>query len=391
MQAFEFSGVGRIVFGRGKFALAGELAAGLGRAALVVYNGGNACETLIEQVTKAGVAVFLWRQQGEPFVAQIDEAVEEARRQHCDLVIGLGGGSAIDAAKAVAGLLTNGGSAVDYMEVVGKGKKITRLAAPWMAIPTTAGTGAEATRNAVIGLPEKRFKASIRSALLLPTIALVDATLGVTVPPAVTASSGMDALCQLIESYTSTGASPMTDALAMQGIPIPARCLPKAYRDGADLDAREGMALAALLSGITLTNAGLGAVHGFAAVLGANFSVPHGMVCAALLPHIIEANVKPLRGQEAAESARGLTRYAEIGRKLPGWESANDAEAIDACAQFTSKLAQELNIPPLKQFGIQLEYVTEMVSLARKASSMRFNPVVLSDESLAAALAAAIG
>jgi alcohol dehydrogenase class IV len=391
MQAFEFSGVGRIVFGRGKFALAGELAAGLGRAALVVYNGGNACETLIEQVTKAGVAVFLWRQRGEPFVGQIDEAVEEARRQHCDSVIGLGGGSAIDAAKAVAGLLTNGGSAVDYMEVVGKGKKITRLAAPWMAIPTTAGTGAEATRNAVIGLPEKRFKASIRSELLLPRIALVDPCLGVTVPAAVTASSGMDALCQLIESYTSTGASPMTDALAMQGIPIAARCLPKAYRDGADLDAREGMALAALLSGITLTNAGLGAVHGFAAVLGANFSVPHGMVCAALLPHIIEANVKALRGQEAAESARGLTRYAEIGRKLPGWESANDAEAIDACAQFTSKLAQELNIPPLKQFGIQLEHITEMVSLARKASSMRFNPVVLSDESLAAALAAAIG
>src|SRR5580658_9611791 len=180
IPAFEFSGVGRIVFGRGKFALAGELAAGLGRAALVIYNGG-ASEHLIEPVTKAGVAVILWRQRGEPIAGQIDEAVEEARRHHCDCVIGLGGGSAIDAAKAVAGLLTNGGSAVDYMEVVGKGKKIARLAAPWMAIPTTAGTGAEATRNAVIGLPEKRFKASIRSDLLLPRIALVDACLGVSV------------------------------------------------------------------------------------------------------------------------------------------------------------------------------------------------------------------
>ncbi len=387
---FEFSGVARIIFGRGKFALAGELAAGLGRSALVVFNGGGANEHLIEPVTKAGVAVFLWRQRGEPIAAQIDEAVEEAHRQHCDCVIGLGGGSAIDAAKAVAGLLTNGGSAIDYMEVVGKGKKIARPAAPWMAIPTTAGTGAEATRNAVIGLPEKRFKASIRSELLLPRIALIDPNLGVTVPPTTTASSGMDALCQLIESYTSTGASPMTDTLAMQAIPIAARCLPKAYHDGADLDAREGMALAALLSGITLTNAGLGAVHGFAAPLGANFPAPHGTICAALLPHIIAANIKALREQAPSESSRALTRYAAVGRKFPGFESATDAEAVDVCAQFTSKLAHELNIPPLKTFGIQPQHVPEMVSLARKASSMRFNPVVLSDESLAAALTEAI-
>jgi alcohol dehydrogenase class IV len=390
IPAFEFSGVGRIIFGRGKFALAGELAAALGRTALVIFNGGGS-EHLIEQMSNAGIAAFGWRQRGEPVVGQIDEAVEEARRHHCDSVIGMGGGSAIDAAKAVAGLLTNGGSAVDYMEVVGKGKKIARPAAPWMAVPTTAGTGAEATRNAVIGLPEKRFKASIRSELLLPRVALVDPCLGVTVPPAITAGSGMDALCQLVESYTSTGASPMTDALAMQGIPIAARCLPKAYRDGADLDAREGMALAALLSGITLTNAGLGAVHGFAAALGANFPAPHGNICAALLPQIIAANIKTLRGQNPAESSRGLARYAAIGRKLPGGESATDAEAIDACVQFTSNLARELDIPPLKQFGIRRENVAEMVSLARKASSMRFNPVVLSDESLAAALAAAIG
>jgi alcohol dehydrogenase class IV len=389
IPAFEFSGVGRIVFGRGKFALAGELAAGLGRAALVIYNGG-AGEHLIEPVTKAGVAVILWRQRGEPIAGQIDEAVEEARRHHCDCVIGLGGGSAIDAAKAVAGLLTNGGSAVDYMEVVGKGKRIARPAAPWMAIPTTAGTGAEATRNAVIGLPEKRFKASIRSELLLPRVALVDPCLGVTVPPAITAGSGMDALCQLIESYTSTGASPMTDALAMQGIPIAARCLPKAYHDGADLDAREGMTLAALLSGITLTNAGLGAVHGFAAALGANFAVPHGMVCAALLPHIIAANMKALRELDPSESSRGLSRYAAIGRKLLGFESVIDVEAINTCIQFTSDLARELNIPPLKQFGIHVEHVAEMAALARKASSMRFNPVVLSDEALAGALRSAV-
>lgn len=389
IPAFEFSGVGRIVFGRGKFALAGQLAAGLGRKALVIFNG-EANENLIDQISTSGTSIFPRRQHGEPIVSQIDQAVDEARRHHCDSIIALGGGSAIDAAKAVAGLLTNGGSAVDYMEVVGQGKKITQPAAPWMAIPTTAGTGAEATRNAVIGILEKRFKASIRSELLLPRIALVDPVLGVGVSPETTAGSGMDALCQLIESYTSTGASPMTDALALQGIPIAARSLPKAYHDGADLDAREGMALSALLSGITLTNAGLGAVHGFAAPLGANFPVPHGIICAALLPPIIAANIKTLRAATPAESSRALTRYANIGRKLSATESVPDAEAIDACVQFTSNLARELKIPPLKQFGISPIDVPEMVALARKSSSMRFNPVVLSDEALAGTLNSAL-
>ncbi|MGD0390693.1 MAG: iron-containing alcohol dehydrogenase [Tepidisphaeraceae bacterium] len=390
MKAFEFSGVGRIIFGRGKFAVAGEIAASLGRSALVIYNGNGVVDDIIELLSRQGVTAALVRQRGEPTVAQVDAAVEEGRRRNCDSVIGVGGGSAIDAAKAVAGLLTNGGSAVDYMEVVGKGKRIKILAAPWMAIPTTAGTGAEATRNAVIGLPERQFKASIRSELLLPRVALVDPSLGVTVSPALTASSGMDALCQLIESYTSSGASPMTDALALPGIGMAARNLPLAFHDGSDLDAREGMALAALLSGVTLTNAGLGAVHGFAAVLGANFPAPHGTVCAALLPLVIESNVRTLREQESAAGLPGLRRYAEVGRQLPGLESATDANAIDGCVRFTFNLLRELKIPALKQFGIRPARVGEMVRLARKASSMRFNPVSLSDESLSSILGAAI-
>jgi alcohol dehydrogenase class IV len=303
------------------------------------------------------------------------------------VVIGLGGGSAIDAAKAVAALLGNGGSAVDYMEVVGKGLKITKSATPWMAIPTTAGTGAEATRNAVIGLPERKFKASIRSELLLPRVALVDAELGVDVPAAVTASSGMDALCQLIESYTSSGATVMTDGLAMEGIGLAAWALPRAYRDGGDVEAREAMALAALLSGMTLTNAGLGAVHGFAAPIGANFPVPHGTVCAALLPHVIAANVAVLRG---SGGQAGLARYAAVGRTLTGEARLPEAEAIDACVRHVTDLARELKIPALAQFGLAETDVAEMVSLARRASSMRYNPVALSDEALAAALRAAI-
>ena len=209
-------------------------------------------------------------------------------------------------------------------------------------------------------------------------------------PPFVTASSGMDALCQLIESYTSTGASPLTDILALRGIHLAARHLPKAFHDGTNLDAREAMAMAALLSGMTLTSAGLGAVHGFAAPLGANFPAPHGTICAALLPHIIAANIRALREQPLTVGATVLNRYANIGHQFPGLENASETQAIDACASFTSDLLKEMHIPPLSQFGLSPADVPEMVALARKASSMRFNPVVLSDTALSAALIAAI-
>ena len=279
-------------------------------------------------------------------------------------------------------------AALDYMEVVGKGRKITRTAAPWIAVPTTAGTGAEVTRNAVIGSPEHHFKASIRGEQLLARIALIDPELGVSTPPAVTASSGMDALCQCIESYTSTGAQPITDALALQGARAAAQSLRRAYNDGADLQAREEMAMSALLSGIALTNAGLGAVHGFAAPLGANFPAPHGTICAALLPHVIAANVAALRARRRQHPA--LARYAAVGRAL-GADEAGDSEAIDAAVQEQcAELARDLHIPPLRQFGIAEKDVPAMVALAKKASSMRFNPVELPDGVLGDVLRKAI-
>jgi alcohol dehydrogenase class IV len=388
MSKFEFFGVGRVIFGRGEFRRVGELASALGRTALILYNGSGQIDPLLAMLSASRINATFRRQRGEPVVKDIDLATNDARRAGCDLVIGLGGGSAIDAAKAVAALLGNGGSAVDYMEVVRKGLKITRPSIPWIAIPTTAGTGAEATRNAVIGLPERQFKASIRSELMLPRIALVDPELGVNVPPDVTARSGMDALCQLIESYTSTGAGPITDALALQGITLAARSLRRAYQDGHDVDAREDMALAALLSGMTLTSAGLGAVHGFAAPLGANFPAPHGSVCAALLPIVIRANVRALRDQP---NATALARYATIGRLfLPTGLQVSEDEAIDTCVKFTATLVRDLNIPPLATFGMKSSDVPALVALARKASSMRYNPVVLSDEVLAKVLGAAI-
>ncbi|HEX8911020.1 MAG TPA: iron-containing alcohol dehydrogenase, partial [Humisphaera sp.] len=251
------------------------------------------------------------------------------------------------------------------------------------------GTGAEATRNAVIGEPSRKFKASLRSEHLLPRAAVVDPELGIDVPANVTAWSGMDALCQCIESLTSTGANPMTDALAAKGVGLAARSLRRAVADGRDLAAREGMAMAALISGVTLTNAGLGAVHGFAAPVGANFPVPHGAVCAALLAPVIAANVAALSAADPRHPA--LAKYATVGRLLAGDERLPDAEALSAAVDATASLTRDLNIPPLASFGMTPAAVPEMVALAKKASSMRFNPVVLSDAVLADVLVRAIG
>ncbi len=393
MKPFEFFNVPRVVFGRGQFSRVGEIAASLGRRAMVVTNvSGAAREPMLERLggllAAAGVSLTLCQQHGEPQVSDVQAAVDAARKAGCDLVIGLGGGSAIDAAKAAAGILANGGEPLDYMEVVGKGQKLALPALPWIAIPTTAGTGAEVTRNAVIGCPEKHFKASLRSEHLLARVALVDAELCISAPPKVTACSGMDALCQLIESYTSLSAQPFTDGLALQGMALAARSLQRAFTDGADLDAREDMSAAATMSGITLANAGLGAVHGFAAPLGANFPAPHGAVCAALLPHVMAANVKALR--ESPDGSFALARYADVGRTLTGRQDMPDAQAIDAGIAFTAELSRDLKIPPLGNFGLTAERVTEMIQLAAKSSSMRYNPVKLSDETLAEILTKAI-
>ena len=386
---FEFATPARILFGRGQFDRLGELSCRIGRRALIVFNGNEAiANSARDHLSAAGLDVQLFRQRGEPTVNDVDTATNSARKGQVDLIIGLGGGSAIDAAKAVAALVANGGSALDYMEVVGKGQKLTRASTPWIAIPTTFGTGAEATRNAVIGAPDRGLKASIRGEQMLAKIVLVDPALGKGVPSNVIAQSGMDALCQLIESYTSNGAGPMTDGLGMAGLKRAPSALKRAYLNSQDLDALADMALAALLSGMALANAGLGAVHGFAAPLGANFPIPHGAVCAALLPHVVRANVAALR--VASRDHPTLQRYAEIGRVAGATSARTDADAIEFLVRFLFDLRRDLHIQPLSAFGVKDTDVDRMVALARKASSMRFNPIVLDDSVLAGVLRDAI-
>lgn len=383
--AFEFFSPVRILFGRGGFQQLGTLAAEAGRTALLVTNAGQSGDGgLLDQagqlLREAGVGVVFHRQRGEPTVRDIETALATARVSDCQLVVGLGGGSALDTAKAVAGLIANGGGPLDYLEVVGQGKKLHSPATPWIAVPTTAGTGAEVTRNAVIGVPEQGFKASLRSELLLPRIALIDPELAVGVPAAVTARSGMDALCQLIEAFTSRGAQPITDALARESIGRAARALPRAVANGQDRDAREEMALAALFSGIALTHAGLGAVHGFAAPAGANYPIPHGTVCARLLPPVVAANAAALADQ--APDHPGLDKYRELGRLLTGRTELPDDQAIEAAVRLLTQMVEQLEIPRLSDFGLQPEGFPPLIARARRSSSMRYNPVTLSDTAL---------
>ncbi len=379
---FEFATDSRIVFGPGSLAQAGAIARAWGRRAFVVTgrDPGRA-RHLATLLGEAGVAAEVFPVAGEPTVGAVASALAAAREGRAELVIGFGGGGAIDAAKAVAGLLANPGDPLDYLEVVGRGAPLANPALPWMAVPTTAGTGAEVTKNAVLGVPERGVKVSLRSPQLLARVALVDPELTIGLPPGPTAASGMDALAQLIEAYVCCRSNPMTDALCAEGLPRFARAFPAVWRDPGDIGARTDVALASLLSGLALANAGLGAVHGFAAPLGGLFSAPHGEVCAALLGPVMAANLSALG--EGGDPGGALGRYAELARWLTGRA---DAQASDGVA-WVRGWVETLGIRRLSAHGLTRERIGEVVARAKAASSMKANPVVLSDGALSAILA----
>ena len=382
---FEFATASRIVFGTGTFQQAGTIATSLGENALIVTGKSvTRAEPLVAQLAAAGVTGELFPVVGEPTTDAVVEGLARARVAQCDCVIAFGGGSAIDAAKAIAGLLTNGGKLEDYLEVIGHALPLTQPALPLLAIPTTAGTGAEVTRNAVLVSPERRVKVSLRSPHLLPRVALVDPELTFDLPPALTASTGMDALTQLIEPYVCGRANPMTDALCVEGIRRAARALFRAFEHGNDVAAREDMALASLFGGLALANAGLGAVHGFAAPIGGMFPAPHGAVCAALLPGVMAANVRALR--ERAPDSPARHRYDVVARLLT---DSPQARADDGVA-WTKELYGTLQIPPLRAWGLAQEDVAAVADKAGQASSMKTNPISLTQEELRSVLRAAL-
>jgi alcohol dehydrogenase class IV len=339
---------------------------------------------LLETLSASGVDAVEMRVTAEPSVELVERGVQLARQSGCEVVIGFGGGSVIDAAKAVAALLTNPGAVRDYLEVVGEGRLLRERPAPMIAIPTTAGTGAEVTRNAVLAVPEQRVKVSLRHPLMLPTVALVDPELTYALPPALTASTGLDALTQCIEPFVTPRANPLTDAFAREGMRRAAGALRRAWHEGGDAEARRDMAIASLCGGLALANAKLGAVHGFAAPLGGMFPVPHGVACARLLPPVMEMNLRALRAREAASPA--LARYQEVARILTGRADA----AAEEGARWVRELVEELELPRLSEYGIGAEAVGEVVEKARRASSMQGNPVALGDDELADVLRAAL-
>jgi alcohol dehydrogenase class IV len=276
----------------------------------------------------------------------------------------------IDTGKAVAALLTNGGDPLDYVEVIGKGQPLTKPSAPYMAIPTTAGTGAEVTRNAVLGSPEQRVKVSLRSAFMLPRVALVDPELTYDLPAQLTATTGMDALTQLIEAFVSVKANPMTDAICREGMMRAARSLRKVYEHGGDVAARKDMCVASLFGGMALANAGLGAVHGLAGPLGGMFDAPHGALCAALLPHVMEVN----RGMIRGPAGRGaVSAPTEIVKRF---------EEVAQIVGDLGELVRALKITPLRQYGVKRGDFAAIIERSRSSSSMKGNPLPLRDEEL---------
>ncbi len=388
-ESYEFSIPGRIVFGWGRRNEVGRWAAQLGRRATIIYGSPRFAEQglldeLADRLCHEGVTTLRMELiEHEPLVADVDRLADQLRQDRVgpgDFLLAVGGGSAIDLAKAVAAMAvqSQARSVQDYLEGVGRGCQLHEPPLPVLAMPTTAGTGAEATKNAVISSYDPPYKRSLRDDRLMPRLALVDPELSVSVPPTVTAASGMDAITQLLESYISRRAKPIPQALCVQGLPLAWSALPTAFREPTDRQARSRMAHAALLSGMALANSGLGLAHGVAAALGVHAQVPHGLACAMLLPTALRVSAQ-VRQTELAELAQMLLN-------LPGPLTA--ASAVQALIEAVEALCAELGLPRrLSQVGVRPEQIPTIVRDSY-GSSMKANPRDVPEPELTALLEA---
>jgi alcohol dehydrogenase class IV len=374
---FEFATATKILFGPSSLRDVTPAAKSIGRRALVVTGRNRSSrESLLDSLTSEGVQHVTFAVAGEPTTHLVQSGAELARSESVELVIAIGGGSVIDAGKAIAALATNSGALLDYLEVIGLGRTLESAPLPFIAIPTTAGTGAEVTRNAVLASPEHRVKVSLRSPLMLPKLAVIDPELALGLPADITASTGMDALTQLIEPFVSCRANPLTDGLCREGIVRAARSLRRACNVPDDHAAREDMAAASLFSGLALANAGLGAVHGFAAPIGGMFPAPHGAVCATLLPHAMAINLRALRERQPDSAV--LQRFTEIARLLTTDPNATADDGVG----WLQQLCADLKIPALGTYGISPDDVAVLCDKAAQASSMKGNPITLTPDEL---------
>ena len=382
---FDFSLSTQIIFGAGRLRELGPQAKRNSKRVLVVTGQNpDRAAPLRAILDENGVGVATFSISGEPDIATVERGTALAKKEKCDAVIGFGGGSVLDTGKAIAAMMTNEGELLDYLEVIGRGKSLTKQAAPFVAIPTTAGTGSEVTRNAVLASPEHRAKVSLRSPLMLPRVALVDPELAYDLPPHITATTGLDALTQLIEPYVCLRANPVTDGLCLEGIRLVAWKFREAVKNGRDAKARESMATASLFGGIALANAGLGAVHGLAGPIGGMFPAPHGAVCGKLLPHVMKMNLQALRQRDADSYA--IKRYYRIAKMV----AENPHATADAGMEWVQQLVSDFHVPGLATYGIKAEHFPEIAAKAAKASSMKANPIALTQEELIQILEQAI-
>lgn len=380
---FEFATTRRIIFGSGVSKRLPEIAREFGsRALLVTGKSPERVRSIVESLCGAGIAVEVISIPFEPELAELSDHIYAWRPKACDFVIAIGGGSAIDAGKALAIMLNNPGELLDYLEVIGRGKPFPNASKPFIAVPTTAGTGAEVTRNAVIASAQHKVKASLRSPGMLPSVAVIDPDLARGLPADVAAATGLDALTQLIEPYVCSRANPFVDALCEDGIARVARSLKRSVQDPTP-ESRADMALAAMYSGMALTNAGLGAVHGLAGCIGGAFAAPHGAVCAALLPHVTAENLASL---QAVGNTHAVQRYARVADIMSG---GSRAQTVD-CPALLAELVAELRIPSLASMGVRPEHVKWLAAQSLQASSMKANPFPLSQAQLESILRRAL-
>jgi alcohol dehydrogenase class IV len=390
IQRFSVARLPRIEFGAGTIEKLPGIAARFGSRALLVtgaasFQRSTRWDALRAGLQKAGIDWTHTAVSGEPSPGLVDDAVRRFRDLHPAAVVAIGGGSVLDAGKAIAGLLRTGDSVMDYLEGVGPEKSYAGPAVPFIAVPTTAGTGSEATKNAVLSVRgENGFKKSFRDERLVPQYAIVDPDLLSTCPPPQIAANGMDALTQLMESYVSTQASRLTDALALDGILAARDSLMALYENAAAAaGARSGMAYAALLSGVTLAQTGLGAVHGLASPVGAFFLMPHGVVCGTLVAAATRVNIDAMHGREPANPALG--KYARLAELLCDTRFSDVQEAHVALERRLEDWIEQLDIPRLGRFGIRDGDLQRIVANSR-GSSMKTNPIVLSDDEIGAIL-----
>lgn len=391
IPAFSIARLSRIEFGSGCFRKIPALLHAFGKHVLIITGNQSFSETtywtwLSDSLKQQGFTWDVLRVSAEPSPLLVDEAVSRFKNGKIDVVLGIGGGSVLDAAKAIAGLLIPGNSVMDHLEGVGPELPYIGPSTPFIAVPTTAGTGSEATKNAVLSLHGKEgFKKSFRDEQLVPQYAVVDPDLLISCPPALIAANGMDAFTQLLESYVSSKANSFTDALALSGLTAVRDGLLPWFDNPDDTSGRERMAYAAMLSGITLAQVGLGSVHGLASPLGAFYPVPHGVVCGTLVATATAINITAMEQREPTNPA--LFKYAEIGRLLSGktGEDMNDTSARTTLVKILSDWAELLHLPRLSHYGIDARDFPHIVTNCR-GSSMKTNPIVLEDAEITAIL-----